>query len=275
MTGLAINSNFNINGLGGISLITLPNFKNKRPLSFLGGNDSFKSGVELSQYNNPVEINKMIVSNPNISKILGGYGLPVSINLKELQKIFNSHLPQTQKIVSGIYSNLSEAYKSTIDLNSVQKAAFLHDLGKILIPGKILDKPDKLTTEEFKIIKLHPILSYELLKTSNIGSKTLDLIKYHHQNPSRTGYPNIDEVYVWDLNSQLLSIADTFSALLEKRPYKNEFTKSQALSIIHKKMKAGEIHPYLFKALVDYVNSTSKHNNREVFYKKPAYAFGF
>ena len=58
----------------------------------------------------------------------------------------------------------------------------LHDLGKVLIPSKILNKPAKLNFKERKIMNIHSTLGYELLKTQHLPTETLSLIKYHHQN---------------------------------------------------------------------------------------------
>ena len=98
----------------------------------------------------------------------------------------------------------------------------------------------------------HSELSYELLKNSGLNDKTLKLIRNHHQNAKRTGYPWVDQNFNADLNLQILSVADKYSALTEKRTYKEPMSPQQALTIIYQDVKEGKMHPFVFKALVNY-----------------------
>ena len=100
----------------------------------------------------------------------------------------------------------------------------------------------------------HSILGYELLKDSNIDKTTLHLIKNHHLNAKKTGYPFADKNFNADLNLQIVTMADKFSALTEKRPYKEAMDTTRALTIIYKDVKDGKLHPFIFKALVNFVN---------------------
>lgn len=68
-------------------------------------------------------------------------------------------------------------------------AAYLHDIGKVLIPVNILNKAGKLDERETEIMHKHSELGYELLKSTDIDKKTLNLIRNHHQNAKKTGYP--------------------------------------------------------------------------------------
>ena len=106
----------------------------------------------------------------------------------------------------------------------------------------------------------HSELSYEILKNTNLDKKTLNLIRNHHQNAKKSGYPFVTQDFMADLNLQILSMADKYSALTEKRPYKEAFTPQQALTIIYADVKDGKLHPFVFKALTNYVNKTSNIN---------------
>ena len=101
----------------------------------------------------------------------------------------------------------------------------------------------------------HSELSYEMLKKSGINDKTLKLIRNHHQNAKRTGYPWVNNDFNADLNLQILSTADKYSALTEKRTYKEPMGSEQALTIIYQDVKEGKLHPFVFKALVNYTQS--------------------
>ncbi len=271
MAGLDVNASLGLHAIRNNIFVGPPGNRRKMPV-FRGDKDSFALNNDLKNYLEPSLINRMVAMNPKIKAILEENGLPLKINFGELRNLKQTHLPQTMEILNGIYDNLDDKYRQAIDFDSVQKAAFLHDIGKVLIPEKYLEKPTTLSSKEFDIIKLHSELGYELLKTTDLSPKILYLIKYHHQNHQKTGYPSHSNFYVSDLNSQLLSVADTFSALLEKRPYKAAMSKNKALSLIHERMKNGEIHPYLFKALVDFVNC-SNNKNGEILDLKPVNSF--
>ena len=125
----------------------------------------------------------------------------------------------------------------------------LHDFGKVLVPAEILNKHGKLTDEEFRIMHLHSELGYQLLKNANLNNEVLSLIRYHHDNFQNNNF-------VPDINLQILNIADKYSALTENRVYKQALTPKQALTIIYSEVKKGNVHPFLYKALVQAVKNT-------------------
>ena len=216
--------------------------------------DSVETNTDVSKYGKKEAVLAMIKANPNIIKILNESKIPIKINMKVLEDLNKNHLPETKKAALGIVNNLPREFRSVVNYQAIQKAAILHDYGKALIPETILNKRGKLSQEEFKIMQKHSTLSYEMLKTTNLDDETLKLIKNHHQNAQKTGYPAVPGNFVADLNVQILSTADMYSALREKRSYKPEMSKNQTLAIIHEEMKAGKIHPVVFKALVDFAN---------------------
>ena len=159
----------------------------------------------------------------------------------------------TCKIAIGIYSKLSEKLKSQINEIKLKEASMLHDLGKVLIPSKILNKPAKLNKKERKIMNIHSTLGYELLKTQNIDEETLDLVKYHHQNLIHSGYPVLHESHSpSDIGVQIISTADKYSALREKRIYRKQLSRLESLLILYREVREGKIHKDVYKALVDY-----------------------
>lgn len=114
----------------------------------------------------------------------------------------------------------------------VQIAALLHDIGKIGIPENILNKPGKLTESEYNVIKYHPVYGYEILKDV-AGLKDICLwIRYHHERFDGKGYPDGKKGYEIPLESQILSIADVFDALVSDRPYRKAFSQDEAYKII-------------------------------------------
>lgn len=225
-----------------------------KPADFVQKPDSFSINSDLSKYGSEKAIMDMVNANPEIMKILNEAKIPLKINMKTLDDLMKNHLAEARNVTSGVVNNLPQEFKTAINYQSLQKAAILHDLGKCLIPESIINKPGKLTEEEFQVMQKHAILSYEMLKTTDVDKDTLELIKNHHQNAQKTGYPQVEGAFVSDINLQILEAADMYTALREKRSYKPEMTKNQALAIIHQDVKDGKIHPYVFKALVDYAN---------------------
>ena len=159
------------------------------------------------------------------------------------------HLTATRILVAKRYSALPVEMKKEVNISNLQQAAMLHDYGKVLIPKEILNKKGALTPEEKKIMELHSEFGYELLKQQGVNEDVLNLIKYHHQKPDGNGYPLIDSNFEYNISSQILKIADIYSALVEERPYHKAYTKEEALEIIRKDIKDGIISQEVFEAL--------------------------
>ena len=225
--------------------------------------DRFES-TSVSRFATENYIQAALMSNPQIKVILKEMNAPQKLNFKELQELSDNHSKQTQNIAAGIISHLPKALKQHADVKAIKDAAYLHDIGKVLIPAEILNKNGKLTDAEKEIMHRHSELGYEILKNSGIDAKTLNLIKYHHQNANHTGYPKVPSDFFADLNLQILSAADKYSALIEPRVYKDPMDKEQALALIYRDVAKGNLHPFVFKALKDYAEQTvqiSKTNN--------------
>lgn len=200
--------------------------------------------------NNIHNIENAALNNENIKRIFSENGLPLRVNVKMLEKLQKGHLKDSRIIAAKIYSALPFYIKQNVNNANIQQAALLHDYGKILIPEDILNKQDKLTDEERKIIELHSELGYELLKDMGVNQEVLNLVKYHHQNPLGTGYPALNGDWEPSVESEILHAADKYSALRENRPYKPEMTKEEALSTLYEDVKAGLISEPVYNALV-------------------------
>lgn len=198
-------------------------------------------------------IKNMMRKNPIISNLLKHYKIKPSIDTKTLRELTGGHMNETCNIAEGVYSILSEHLKNEINKVVIKEASMLHDLGKILIPSKILNKPAKLNNKEREIMNIHSTLGYELLKTQNISEETLELIKYHHQNLKHSGYPELKEALkTSDIGVQIISIADKYSALREARVYRKRLSRIEALLILYKEVREGKILPEVFNALLKY-----------------------
>ncbi|MCZ8537788.1 HD domain-containing protein [Paenisporosarcina quisquiliarum] len=118
-------------------------------------------------------------------------------------------------------------------LENLATASFLHDIGKIHIPKEILNKPDKLTTEEFEVIKKHPADGAEMIKGSAYEDVAI-IIEQHHERLNGSGYPKglkDDEIL---LEARIIAVSDTFDAMTEDRAYRKAFSAQYALDELKK-----------------------------------------
>ena len=208
--------------------------------------DIFENG---NKYVSESIVKSAIQKNPNILKILRENNLPVNINVKELEALKSGHMKDTRVIVAKMHSSLPKELKQEVNLQDLQNAAMCHDVGKSLIPEKILNKKGKLTSEEKEIMDLHSELGYEILKGSGLNKNTLEIIKYHHQTLDGAGYPKVDAKYECPKSVQILNVADKYSALTEERAYKKAFSREDALNIISEDVKNGKIASDVFEVL--------------------------
>ena len=215
-------------------------------------NDRFECNSP-ARFANEKLISKLIYSNPKVKQILDDSGVALEINTQELNRLLNTHCKDVQNIAKGITENLPFSLQTKVDKKALNDAAYLHDIGKILIPPEILYKNGRLDEQETKIMHKHSELGYEILKNTNLDKKTLNLIRNHHQNAKKSGYPFVNNDFRADLGLQILTMADKYSALTEKRPYKEAYSPQQALTIIYADVKDGKLHPFVFKALAGYV----------------------
>lgn len=116
---------------------------------------------------------------------------------------------------------------------ALMNAALLHDVGKAVIPRHILDKPGKLTPEEFEAVKLHPGAGFDYLsKQGKISPLVLDAVRHHHEALDGSGYPDrLRGAEIGPL-TRILTVCDIFAALVETRPYKETRTPREAIGML-------------------------------------------
>lgn len=118
------------------------------------------------------------------------------------------------------------------ELQVLEWAGLLHDVGKIGISEHILNKPGKLTPEEFEEMKRHPRLSYEVLKPVASLEPVLKPVLHHHENHDGSGYPDGLRGAEIPLGAQIIHVVDIFDALTSTRSYRRGFELERALSIL-------------------------------------------
>lgn len=106
------------------------------------------------------------------------------------------------------------------DLDVITLSGLLHDIGKALIPPEILNKPDKLTDEEFALIRQHPKLGYDILKNQNVNPHVKKAALMHHERCDGSGYPTgVEEDFI-DEYAMIVGIADVYDAMTAARSYR-------------------------------------------------------
>lgn len=109
---------------------------------------------------------------------------------------------------------------------------FLHDLGKIGVPDTILNKPDKLTDEEYEVIKTHPEVGNRLLADHPLAELARSAILSHHETPDGCGYPHGLSGSAISVEASIVGICDAFDAMTSTRPYRRSMPIEKALGII-------------------------------------------
>ena len=121
---------------------------------------------------------------------------------------------------------------SSRELIDLRHGGSLHDIGKIAVPDAILNKPGKLTDEEFELMTQHTVVGYNICAPMKSLSHALPCIRSHHEKPNGTGYPDRlkgDEIPRLAL---IVAVADVFDALTSKRPYKEAIGQERAFEIL-------------------------------------------
>ncbi len=118
------------------------------------------------------------------------------------------------------------------EIKELKTVGLLHDIGKIAIEDKILNKPGKLTDAEYDELKRHSEIGYRILGTVHNMSEMAEYVLYHHERWDGNGYPKGISRYDIPLQSRIISIADAFDAMTSDRSYRNAFSRSVAIEEI-------------------------------------------
>lgn len=117
-------------------------------------------------------------------------------------------------------------------IKTLEEAALFHDIGKIGIPGTVLNKPGRFSDAEYDLMKKHPLIGANIVGSIQYFKDHAVIIRHHHERLDGTGYPNgltADEI---PLESKILAVADMYDALTSDRPYRKGLTKEAALKAI-------------------------------------------
>lgn len=125
--------------------------------------------------------------------------------------------------------SLSEAEISTVEL-----AALLHDVGKLMLPDEILQKEGKLTDQEFETLKKHSASGAQLLHQMKLPETMIPLVYHHHERWDGSGYPDGIAGDAIPLGARIIALSDAFDAMTAQRPYQPSRTSAEALAEIER-----------------------------------------
>jgi putative two-component system response regulator len=143
------------------------------------------------------------------------------------------------------------------ELMYIRYGALLHDMGKIGIPDSILQKPAKLTDEEWVTMRRHPQLAYEMLGAIEYLRPSLDIPYCHHEKLDGTGYPRGLKGEEIPIAARLFAVVDVWDALTSDRPYRPAWTGEQALSYI-KEESGKHFDPQVVELFLNHVAGGTK-----------------
>ena len=215
--------------------------------------------------------------NETISKMQSALIVTLADLVESRDENTGQHIKKTAAYVKIILEELKRegVYKEQLTdsfINNVINSAPLHDIGKIAVPDAILNKPGKLTKEEFDLMKTHTtaggkIISsiIEMVPDSHYLDEAKNLATYHHERWDGAGYPTGLAGENIPLSARIMAVADVFDALVSKRSYKEGFPYDKALNII-KEERGTHFDPKLvdaFLAVKEKVLSVAREFNKE------------
>lgn len=167
------------------------------------------------------------------------------------------HVEQITEIILNRLTELTDMYKlSKEDKKQISLASALHDIGKIGIDEKILNKPGKLTEEEYEIMKTHTTIGAIMIRQVQMEEDdtliqfAYEICRWHHEKCDGRGYPDGLKGNYIPISAQVVSIADVYDALVSERVYKKAYSHEKAIEMIING-ECGEFNPVLIQCLKD------------------------
>jgi HD-GYP domain-containing protein (c-di-GMP phosphodiesterase class II) len=178
-----------------------------------------------------------------------------------LMKAIEERDPYTEghsQRVSELAVKIAKALKySEWKIEDLKIASMLHDVGKIGIRDQILDKPSKLTQEEFEIIKGHPQKGYNILCNIKNLEHIVPIVRHHHERYDGKGYPNGMSADELNLDVFIVQLADSVDAMATDRPYRKAMNTEEIINEV-KRCSGTQFHPDVVKAYLSVLQKEGK-----------------
>jgi putative two-component system response regulator len=131
-------------------------------------------------------------------------------------------------------------------ITALRRAGIVHDVGKIAVPDAILLKPGRLTEDEWKIVREHPVVGERICAPLKSFRLVLPIIRHHHEKFDGSGYPDGLRGEVIPVTARVMQVVDVFDALTTDRPYKKAFSTADALQTMKEEVGKGWWDPHIF-----------------------------
>ena len=224
-------------------------------------------------YENTIEIEKL---NKDITRKNFELEALFEIRTKELENMTNSLIVALEN--ANLYNDentgkhikrvavFSELIAKELGLSKefvarIKMYAPIHDIGKVGIPDEILKKPGRYTPEEFEIMKEHVVIGYNMIKESSLPETAKNIVRYHHEKWSGTGYRIGLKGEDIPVEARIVSIADVFDALSTKRIYKEKFSIEETLRIMAEG-RGEQFDPKIFDIFLKNIDKIIELKNR-------------
>lgn len=234
--------------------------------------DKWKYLNLIKKYNTELERNQI-----ELSKKVGNQ----MAELKKQQEVINDLFLQTVKALSEAvdakdrytsghslrvakYAKMIAAKmgKSQEEQEEIYRAGLLHDVGKIRIPEEIINKPDKLTDEEYNIIKIHTVTGYHILRGISGSDIIATAAKYHHERYDGRGYPNgLKENRIPEI-ARILGVADSYDAMSSNRSYRNALPQDVIKAEILK-CKGTQFDPEIADIMIELIEEDKEYTMKQ------------
>lgn len=172
-----------------------------------------------------------------------------AIDARDSYTAGHSNRVMSYSIAIGRKLNMNEE-----SIEQLRLAALLHDIGKIGISDEVLLKPDKLSDNEYEIIKKHPQIATNILKSVDAFNILLPSILHHHERYDGRGYPHNLSAEDIPLNARIISVADTFDAMTSNRPYRKALPFEKAINEIEAN-KEKQFDPYIASVFIEIIKN--------------------
>jgi HD-GYP domain-containing protein (c-di-GMP phosphodiesterase class II) len=139
-------------------------------------------------------------------------------------------------------------------MHDLEMGALLHDIGKIGVPDNILNKPGRLTPEEFEVVKRHPEFGWTVIRKLPGLEQTSLYVLHHHENFDGTGYPARLKGSEIPIGSRIVSVIDAFDAMVSSRPYRKGLPLAEAIRRLHES-SGTQFDPVVIRSFVPIAES--------------------
>jgi len=184
-------------------------------------------------------------------------GLAMAIEAKDRNT--HRHLMRVRVYVSqlGKLMGLDDS-----QMKALVTASFLHDIGKLAVPEHIINKPGKLTPEEFDKMKIHPVVGADILERVRFPYPVVPIVRSHHESWDGSGYPDGLRGEQIPIGARILTAVDCFDALASERPYRRAMPIDEAMAMV--KSRAGiQFDPAVVQLLAEHFQELERLANEE------------